>query len=148
MTEPLWQWDELVAAAEGRADGTPSVPITGFSIDTRTLAPGDVFVALKAERDGHDFVGDAFKAGAAAALVCQGLSARHATMAPCFAPPIRSLRCRPSAARRASAPTPASSPSPAAPARPAPRRCCGCACPMPAPRTPRRNPTTITGACR
>ena len=72
MTEPLWQWDELVAAAEGRADGTPSVPITGFSIDTRTLAPGDVFVALKAERDGHDFVGDAFKAGAAAALVAKG----------------------------------------------------------------------------
>ena len=72
MTEPLWQWDELVAAAEGRGDGTPDAPITGFSIDTRTLAPGDVFVALKAERDGHDFVGDAFKAGAAAALVSKG----------------------------------------------------------------------------
>ena len=72
MTEPLWQWEELVAASEGRADGTPDAPITGFSIDTRTLAPGDVFVALKAERDGHDFVGDAFKAGAAAALVSKG----------------------------------------------------------------------------
>jgi UDP-N-acetylmuramoyl-tripeptide--D-alanyl-D-alanine ligase len=72
MTEPLWQWDELVAAAEARGDGTPGAPITGFSIDTRTLAPGDVFVALKAERDGHDFVGDAFKAGAAAALVSKG----------------------------------------------------------------------------
>jgi UDP-N-acetylmuramoyl-tripeptide--D-alanyl-D-alanine ligase len=72
MTEPLWQWDELVAASEGRADGAPSGPITGFSIDTRTLAPGDVFVALKAERDGHDFVGAAFKAGAAAALVSKG----------------------------------------------------------------------------
>ena len=72
MTEPLWQWDELVAAAEGRGDGTPDAPITGFSIDTRTLAPGDVFVALKAERDGHDFVGDAFKAGATAALVSKG----------------------------------------------------------------------------
>jgi UDP-N-acetylmuramoyl-tripeptide--D-alanyl-D-alanine ligase len=72
MTEPLWQWDELVAAAEGRADGAPEVAITGFSIDTRTLAAGDVFVALKAERDGHDFVGDAFKKGAAAALVSKG----------------------------------------------------------------------------
>jgi UDP-N-acetylmuramoyl-tripeptide--D-alanyl-D-alanine ligase len=72
MTEPLWQWDELVGAAEARADGTPSSPITGFSIDTRTLAPGDVFVALKVERDGHDFVGDAFKKGAAAALVSKG----------------------------------------------------------------------------
>jgi UDP-N-acetylmuramoyl-tripeptide--D-alanyl-D-alanine ligase len=72
MTEPLWQWDELVAAAEGRADGTPAVDITSFSIDTRTLAPGDVFVALQAERDGHAFVGDAFKKGAAAALVSKG----------------------------------------------------------------------------
>jgi UDP-N-acetylmuramoyl-tripeptide--D-alanyl-D-alanine ligase len=72
MTEPLWQWDELVAAAEGRGDGAPDASITGFSIDTRTLAPGDVFVALKAERDGHDFVDDAFKAGAAAALVSKG----------------------------------------------------------------------------
>src|SRR5262245_23462542 len=72
MTEPLWQWDELVAAAEARPDGTPSAPITGFSIDTRTLGPGDVFVALKAERDGHAFVADAFKAGAAAALVSKG----------------------------------------------------------------------------
>jgi UDP-N-acetylmuramoyl-tripeptide--D-alanyl-D-alanine ligase len=72
MTEPLWQWDELVAAAGARVDGEPAVAITGFSIDSRTIAPGDVFVALKAERDGHDFVGDAFKKGAAAALVSKG----------------------------------------------------------------------------
>ncbi|MFZ1106466.1 MAG: Mur ligase domain-containing protein, partial [Hyphomicrobiaceae bacterium] len=69
MTEPLWQWDELVAAAGARAEGAPAVAVTGFSIDTRTLQPGDVFVALKAERDGHDFVPAAFAAGAAAALV-------------------------------------------------------------------------------
>jgi UDP-N-acetylmuramoyl-tripeptide--D-alanyl-D-alanine ligase len=69
MTTPLWQWDELIAAAEARAEGTPAAAITGFSIDSRTLAPGDVFVALRAERDGHDFVGDAFARGAAAALV-------------------------------------------------------------------------------
>ncbi len=72
MTEPLWQWDELVAGAEARPDGTPSAAITGVSIDTRTLVPGDLFVALKAERDGHAFVADAFKAGAAAALVSKG----------------------------------------------------------------------------
>ena len=72
MTEPLWQWDELVAASGGRGDGTPDADITGFSIDTRTIAAGDVFVALQAERNGHDFVADAFKAGAAAALVSKG----------------------------------------------------------------------------
>jgi len=69
MTTALWQWEELVAAAEARADGTPPVPVTGFSIDSRTLQPGDMFVALQAERDGHDFVGAAFAKGAAAALV-------------------------------------------------------------------------------
>jgi UDP-N-acetylmuramoyl-tripeptide--D-alanyl-D-alanine ligase len=72
MSEPLWHWDELVAAAEGRADGTPVAVVTGFSIDTRTLAPGDMFVALKAERDGHAFVSDAFARGASAALVSKG----------------------------------------------------------------------------
>ncbi len=69
MSEPLWQWDELVAAAQGRAEGAPSRPVTGFSIDTRSLSPGDVFVALKDSRDGHAFVPQAFQAGAAAALV-------------------------------------------------------------------------------
>jgi UDP-N-acetylmuramoyl-tripeptide--D-alanyl-D-alanine ligase len=76
MTEPLWQWDELVAAADACAEGAPAVAVTGFSIDTRTLKPGDVFVALKAERDGHDFVPAAFAAGAAAALVSAGYTRR------------------------------------------------------------------------
>ncbi|MCY4541159.1 MAG: UDP-N-acetylmuramoyl-tripeptide--D-alanyl-D-alanine ligase [Rhodobacteraceae bacterium] len=42
---------------------------TGVSIDTRTLIQGDLFVALTAARDGHDFVADAFAKGAAAAMV-------------------------------------------------------------------------------
>ncbi len=41
----------------------------GVSIDTRTLVPGDLFIALRAARDGHDFVAAALQAGAAAALV-------------------------------------------------------------------------------
>ncbi len=70
---PLWTFDELMdavpfAIAEGHAD----LPITGFSIDTRSLKPGEVFVALKDQRDGHDFVTAAFKAGAAAAIVEAG----------------------------------------------------------------------------
>lgn len=69
MTAPLWTWDELVGAAGGSADGTASEPVTGFSIDSRAAGPGDVFVALKDVRDGHDFVGSAFQRGAAAALV-------------------------------------------------------------------------------
>jgi len=70
MAEPLWTWDDLVAACGGAADGgPPEGPISGFSIDTRSLSPGEVFVALKGARDGHDFVAAGFSAGAAAALV-------------------------------------------------------------------------------
>ena len=69
MTQELWSWPALVAASGGMADGTPGAPVTGLSIDTRTLGPGDMFVALKDMRDGHSFVPAAFAADASAALV-------------------------------------------------------------------------------
>ncbi len=63
----LWTRDEAVAATGGicAADWAAS----GVSIDTRSLQKGDIYVALSASRDGHDFVAQAFKQGAAAALV-------------------------------------------------------------------------------
>jgi UDP-N-acetylmuramoyl-tripeptide--D-alanyl-D-alanine ligase len=63
----LWTSDAAVAATGGRA--TKRWAATGVSIDTRTLRPGELFVALKDVRDGHDFVGAALEKGAAAALV-------------------------------------------------------------------------------
>jgi UDP-N-acetylmuramoyl-tripeptide--D-alanyl-D-alanine ligase len=64
----LWSAAEAEAATLGKASAPFAVE--GLSIDTRTLKPGDLFVALKGEnRDGHDFVAAAFQAGAAAALV-------------------------------------------------------------------------------
>ena len=63
----LWTAAEAVEATGGRAIGDWQV--TGVSIDTRTLMPGDLFVALKAARDGHDFVQAALEAGASAAMV-------------------------------------------------------------------------------
>ena len=69
MTQPLWTWDDLVAASGGSPDGSPDGPITGVSIDSRTLRQNDIFVALKDVRDGHEFVPAAFAAGASAALV-------------------------------------------------------------------------------
>lgn len=63
----LWTAQEAAAATKGRAMGDWSV--SGVSIDTRTIEQGDLFVALKAARDGHDFVAQALEAGAAAALV-------------------------------------------------------------------------------
>ncbi len=72
MMQELWTWDALVAASGGMADGAPPSGITGISIDTRTLNPGDLFVALRDVRDGHEFVSAAFAARAAAALVSFG----------------------------------------------------------------------------
>lgn len=66
---PLWSASELSAALGVEPDGGDGSAVTGVSIDTRTLQAGDLFVALKDQRDGHDFVSAAFKAGAAAALV-------------------------------------------------------------------------------
>lgn len=63
----LWTAAEAAAATGGQAIGDWAV--NGVSIDTRTLASGDLFVALKAARDGHEFVGQALEKGAGAALV-------------------------------------------------------------------------------
>ncbi|WP_170568889.1 UDP-N-acetylmuramoyl-tripeptide--D-alanyl-D-alanine ligase [Ruegeria atlantica] len=63
----LWSATEAAEATGGRA--TTDWSVNGVSIDTRTLQPGDLFVALKAARDGHDFVAQAFEKGAGAALV-------------------------------------------------------------------------------
>jgi UDP-N-acetylmuramoyl-tripeptide--D-alanyl-D-alanine ligase len=74
---PLWSFDELVRASGGTSTGKADRAITGFSIDTRTLEPGDVFVALKDQRDGHDFVAAAFTRGAAAAIVAEDYIAKE-----------------------------------------------------------------------
>ncbi len=64
----LWTSRTALAAVGGRPRG-PAWEASGVSIDTRTLEPGDLFVALCDRRDGHEFVADAFGKGASAALV-------------------------------------------------------------------------------
>jgi UDP-N-acetylmuramoyl-tripeptide--D-alanyl-D-alanine ligase len=49
--------------------GDPHGAVRGFSIDSRTLQPGDLFFAIDAARDGHEFVDAAFEKGAAGAIV-------------------------------------------------------------------------------
>jgi UDP-N-acetylmuramoyl-tripeptide--D-alanyl-D-alanine ligase len=63
----LWTASEAAEATGGQAQGDWAV--TGISIDTRTIQPGDLFVALTAARDGHDFVAQALEQGAGAAMV-------------------------------------------------------------------------------
>lgn len=64
--KPLWEAAEL-----SRVLGVNDVAFnaTGISFDTRSLKPGDLFVALEGERDGHDFVPEALAKGAAGAVV-------------------------------------------------------------------------------
>jgi len=68
MTDPLWTHQDAEAATGGRS--TQAWEARGVSIDTRTIAAGDLFVAINGENsDGHDYVKKAFAAGAGAALV-------------------------------------------------------------------------------
>lgn len=71
-TSPLWTSGEIVRATGGKASGGFSA--TGVSIDTRTIEPGDLFVALAGERDGHEFVEMAMGKGAAGALVSRDVA--------------------------------------------------------------------------
>ena len=70
MTEPSFRWsDAAVKRALGLAGGNPTRLYEEISTDTRTLGPGDVFVALEGERfDGHAFVGQAVGKGCAAVV--------------------------------------------------------------------------------
>ncbi len=64
----LWTSAEAASATSGRNSRDWSAQ--GVSIDSRSLARGDLFVAIKGPKaDGHDFVADAFGKGAAAAAV-------------------------------------------------------------------------------
>lgn len=65
----LWHAYQAAAATGGTLLGPAEWAATGLSNDTRSLRAGDLFVALKAARDGHAFVAAAFERGAAAALV-------------------------------------------------------------------------------
>ncbi len=51
-------------------NGMPEGVVTGISHDTRTLKPGDLYIAIRGDQfDGHDFVSSAFEKGAVGALV-------------------------------------------------------------------------------
>ena len=64
----LWEAADLVEATGGVM--AEPFAASGVSIETRRLAPGDLFVALQGEsRDGHAFVADALALGAAGAMV-------------------------------------------------------------------------------
>ena len=71
MRLPLSRIGEFLGAEIDGSD--PNALAIGYSIDSRTIRPGELFFAVKGEKmDGHDFVADALKKGAAAAVVARG----------------------------------------------------------------------------
>jgi UDP-N-acetylmuramoyl-tripeptide--D-alanyl-D-alanine ligase len=69
-TMPLWTSAAMTAAMRAQVSGALPEAITGLSIDSRTIAPGEAYFAIKGDvHDGHAFVTAALKAGAALAVV-------------------------------------------------------------------------------
>jgi UDP-N-acetylmuramoyl-tripeptide--D-alanyl-D-alanine ligase len=98
MLEQIAHWSaaELVGAGH-------SATATGYSIDSRTLKPGDLFFAVRGERfDGHDFVAAALERGASAAVVTLDRVARLGGQRPLLATddPLAALQRLAAAVRR------------------------------------------------
>jgi UDP-N-acetylmuramoyl-tripeptide--D-alanyl-D-alanine ligase len=75
----LWTLDAMAAAMRAEKSGSLPPDVPGLSIDTRSLIKGEAFFAIKGDnRDGHDFVEDALKAGAGLAVVARAQSSKFA----------------------------------------------------------------------
>ncbi|WP_242217002.1 UDP-N-acetylmuramoylalanyl-D-glutamyl-2,6-diaminopimelate--D-alanyl-D-alanine ligase [Shinella zoogloeoides] len=69
----LWTSADLIAAMHGRPIGNLPQGVTGISIDSRAIAPGEAFFAIKGDRvDGHDFASFAVANGAGLLVVSEG----------------------------------------------------------------------------
>ncbi|MBC6980570.1 UDP-N-acetylmuramoyl-tripeptide--D-alanyl-D-alanine ligase [Caulobacter sp. 17J80-11] len=79
--QPLWTADEVLEATGGRLDGQ-GFEAQGVTFDSREVQPGDIFVALAGERDGHDFASMAFEKGAAAAIVSRPVEGGSSILVP------------------------------------------------------------------
>src|SRR5579863_2100129 len=70
----IFEWDDVARAIEAVAARAPGQAISGWSIDSRTIAPGDLFFALRGPQfDGHDYTEAALAKGAVGAVVDRDL---------------------------------------------------------------------------
>ena len=67
LSNPLWSAKEIAEATNGQILG--DFTSNGVEIDSRAVSANDLFIALKVERDGHDFVQMALEKGASGALI-------------------------------------------------------------------------------
>jgi UDP-N-acetylmuramoyl-tripeptide--D-alanyl-D-alanine ligase len=80
---PLWTSGAMAAAMRARANGALPETVSGLSIDSRSIAPGEAYFAIKGDvHDGHDFVAAALQAGAGLAVVEQAQRGKFAGDAP------------------------------------------------------------------
>jgi len=80
---PLWTSQAMAAAMRASIHGVVPEVVTGLSIDSRTIAPGEAYFAIKGDiHDGHNFVDAALKAGAALAVVAAVQREKFASDAP------------------------------------------------------------------
>jgi UDP-N-acetylmuramoyl-tripeptide--D-alanyl-D-alanine ligase len=102
MTAPaLWTVDEMATAmAAGRHGALPET-VSGLSIDSRTIGPGEAFFAIADRRDGHEFVAAALAAKAALGVVAADRSAQFQQDIPLLVVPdvLGGLRALAAAAR-------------------------------------------------
>ncbi len=79
MSAPLWTSGAMAVAMRAAARGALPDAVTGISIDSRSIAPGEAYFAIKGDvHDGHEFVAAALQAGAALAVVEAGQAAKFA----------------------------------------------------------------------
>jgi UDP-N-acetylmuramoyl-tripeptide--D-alanyl-D-alanine ligase len=80
---PLWTSSAMAEAMRASSNGALPEAVSGLSIDSRTIAPGEAYFAIKGDvHDGHDFVAAALKAGAALAVVEAAQREKFASDAP------------------------------------------------------------------
>jgi len=80
---PLWTSQAMQAAMRASPSGALPDGVTGLSIDSRTVLPGEAYFAIKGDvHDGHDFVDAALKSGAGLAVVETAQRGKFAADAP------------------------------------------------------------------
>src|SRR5882757_7884969 len=99
---PLWTIDAMAGAMTAVRSGPLPDGISGISIDSRTIVPGEAFFAITGDsRDGHEFVDVALKARAGVAVVAQSRRDAFPATAPLIVVPdvLEGLRALGRAAR-------------------------------------------------
>jgi UDP-N-acetylmuramoyl-tripeptide--D-alanyl-D-alanine ligase len=80
---PLWTSQGMAVAMGAARQGALPDDVTGLSIDSRTIRPGEAYFAIRGDlHDGHDFVNAALAAGAALAVVASAQREKFASDAP------------------------------------------------------------------